>query len=108
MINGENTTIISYKIHNGQGKMLVFPLVHSRNFHAASELPDIRQEPGIDRTVLQSSTKLTLFSDRASYMPQEMKNIEIKPRTGFEPATSSLPRTRYTGLSYRGAKSPLC
>jgi hypothetical protein len=32
----------------------------------------------------------------------------LKPRTGFEPATSSLPRTRYTGLSYRGAKSPLC
>ena len=71
MINGENTTIISYKIHNGQGKMLVFPLVHSRNFHAASELPEIHQEPGIDGTVLQSSTRLTLFSDRASYVPQE-------------------------------------
>jgi predicted glycogen debranching enzyme len=71
MINGENTTIISYKIHNGQGKMLVFPLVHSRNFHAASELPEIRQEPRTDGTVLQSSTKLTLFSDRAGYVPQE-------------------------------------
>jgi hypothetical protein len=42
---------------------------------------------------------------------QENKNKKtslIKPRTGFEPATSSLPRTRYTGLSYRGANSPLC
>lgn len=46
--------------------------------------------------------------EKTSYMSQEMKNIKIKPRTGFEPATSSLPRTRYTGLSYRGAKSPLC
>ena len=71
MINGENTTIISYKIYSGQGRMLVFPLVHSRNFHAASELPEIRQDARTDGTVLQSSTMLTLFSDRASYVPQE-------------------------------------
>ena len=71
MINGENTTIISYKIHSGQGTMRVFPLVHSRNFHAASELPEIHQDAGIDGTVLQSSTRLTLFSDRACYVPQE-------------------------------------
>ncbi len=71
MIHGENTTIISYKIHNGQGTMLVFPLVHSRNFHAASELPTIRQEPQTNGTILQSSTKLTLFSDRARYVPKE-------------------------------------
>ena len=36
------------------------------------------------------------------------RNKNSKPRAGFEPATSSLPRTRYTELSYRGAKSPLC
>ena len=71
MIHGENTTIISYKIHNGQGKMLVFPLVHSRNFHAASELPAIGQEPQTNGTILQSSTRLTLFSDRARYVPKE-------------------------------------
>ncbi len=71
MIHGENTTIISYKIHNGQGRMLVFPLVHSRNFHAASELPAIRQEPRTNGTILESSTRLTLFSDRARYVPKE-------------------------------------
>ncbi len=70
MVNGENTTIISYKIQNGQGRMLVFPLVHSRNFHAASDLPLIRQEPRDCGTILQSSTKLTLFSDRARYVPK--------------------------------------
>ena len=71
MIHGENTTIISYKIHNGQGTMKVFPLVHSRNFHAASELPAIGQEPRTNGTILQSSTRLTLFSDRARYVPEE-------------------------------------
>ena len=70
MIYGENTTIISYKIHNGRGKMLVFPLVHSRNFHAASELPAIRQEPRTNGTILQSNAMLTLFSDSARYVPK--------------------------------------
>lgn len=71
MIHEENTTIISYKIHNGQGTMRVVPLVHSRNFHAATKLPEIRQEPRINGTILQSSARLTLFSDRACYVPQE-------------------------------------
>lgn len=71
MIREENTTIISYKIQNGQGTMRVVPLVHSRNFHAAAKLPQIRQEPRHNGTILQSSTWLSLFSDRARYVPQE-------------------------------------
>jgi predicted glycogen debranching enzyme len=71
MIHEENTTIISYKIRNGQGTMRIVPLVHSRNFHAATKLPQIRQEPRPNGTILQSSSRLTLFSDRAHYVPQE-------------------------------------
>ncbi len=73
MIHGENTTIISYKIRNcqGMGMMRITPLVHSRSFHFASDLPQIHQEPGKNGTILQSSTRLTLLSDRARYTPQE-------------------------------------
>ena len=46
--------------------------------------------------------------EKAGISPDFVLKIGIKPRTGFEPATSSLPRTRYTELSYRGAQSPLC
>ena len=51
--------------------MKVFPLVHNRNFHAASELTAFGQEPRTNGTILQSSTRLTLFSDRARYVPEE-------------------------------------
>lgn len=71
MINGENTTIIGYRISNGHGLMRIFPLVHSRSFHAASDLPQIRQEPQTRGTRLKSSCELTLISDKARYIPQE-------------------------------------
>ena len=76
MIRGENTTIISYKIKNGQGRFAVVPLVHSRSFHSASPLPPMSQEPlgtgTILRPLLRPDIRLTLFSDRAAYVPQEM------------------------------------
>jgi predicted glycogen debranching enzyme len=76
MIHNENTTIISYKIKNGQGTLAIVPLVHSRSFHAASPLPPMRQEPLGAGTIIRSSlrpdVRLTLFSDGAVYVPQEM------------------------------------
>jgi len=68
MIHNENTSIISYKIHNGKGRMRIVPLVHCRSFHAASELPKILQMPQRAGTCLQSSCKLYLLSDRARYV----------------------------------------
>jgi predicted glycogen debranching enzyme len=76
MIHGENTTIISYKIKNGQGTMRLVPLVHSRSFHAASPLPGLSQKPlGAGTTIrsnLSPDIRLTLFSDGPAYVPQEM------------------------------------
>jgi len=71
MVNGENTTIICYRISNGQGLMRIYPLVHSRSFHAASDLPQIRQEPQSRGTRLKSSCNLALISDKARYIPHE-------------------------------------
>ena len=76
MIQGENTTIISYKIKNGQGTMRLVPLVHSRSFHAASPLPGMGQEPLDAGTILRSNLRpdirLTLLSDGPAYISQEM------------------------------------
>ncbi|MCK9440131.1 MAG: glycogen debranching enzyme N-terminal domain-containing protein [Methanothrix sp.] len=76
MIRGENTTIISYKIKNGQGTFAIVPLVHCRCFHAASPLPGMRQETLGAGTILRSSLRpdirLTLLSDGPAYVPQEM------------------------------------
>lgn len=76
MIHGENTTIISYKVRNGQGTMRLVPLVHSRSFHAASPLPGMSQHPLDAGTILRSNLRpdirLTLLSDLANYSPQEM------------------------------------
>ncbi|HUS76412.1 MAG TPA: amylo-alpha-1,6-glucosidase [Methanothrix sp.] len=76
MIHNENTTIISYKIKNGQGTMRIVPLVHCRSFHAASPLPRLSQEPLSAGTILQSNLRpdicLTLLSDGLSYVPQEV------------------------------------
>ncbi len=76
MIQGENTTIISYKIENGQGTMRLVPLVHSRSFHGASPLPGMSQEPLDTGTILRSNLRpdirLTLLSDGPAYAPQEM------------------------------------
>jgi predicted glycogen debranching enzyme len=71
MIHKENTVIISYKICHGEGQMRILPLVHCRSFHAASELPEIRQEPRRAGTCLESSCRLILLSDRARFVPQE-------------------------------------
>ncbi|MEI8002785.1 MAG: glycogen debranching enzyme N-terminal domain-containing protein, partial [Methanothrix sp.] len=75
MIRGENTTIISYKIRNGQGTMRIVPLLHCRSFHAASALPGMSQEPLGAGTIIGSrlrpDIRLTLLSDWAAYVPQE-------------------------------------
>ena len=75
MIRNENTTIISYKIKNGQGTFAIVPLVHSRSFHAASLLPGMSQEPLRAGTILRSrlrpDIRLTLLSDGPAYVPQE-------------------------------------
>jgi predicted glycogen debranching enzyme len=70
MIHGENTVIISYSV-KGEGEMRIVPLVHCRNFHAAANLPEIRQQPQRKGTLLQSDCKLTLLSDSANYVRQE-------------------------------------
>lgn len=76
MIHDESTTIISYKIKNGQGTMRIVPLVHCRSFHAATPLPLMRQEPLRSGTILQSDIRpdihLTLLSDGPSYVPEEL------------------------------------
>ena len=76
MIRGENTTIISYKIRNGQGTFAIVPLLHCRSFHAASALPGMSQEPLGAGTILGSGLhpdiRLTLLSDGPAYVPQEM------------------------------------
>jgi predicted glycogen debranching enzyme len=75
MIRNENTTIISYKIKNGQGTFAIVPLVHSRSFHAAYLLPGMIQESLRAGTILRSrlrpDIRLTLFSDGPAYVPQE-------------------------------------
>ncbi len=77
MIRGENTTIISYRIENGEGLMRLVPLVHSRSFHSASPLPGMSQAPLGAGTALQSGqegrrTSLSLLPDGPAYLPQEM------------------------------------
>jgi len=71
MIHGENTTIISYKIKNGQGHLRIVPLVHSRGFHAASPLPGMSQEPLPGGVVIRSASRpdlsLSLLSDGPAY-----------------------------------------
>lgn len=76
MIRGENTTIIRYRIENWQGNMRLVPLVHCRSFHAAAQLSGMSQELIGAGTILMScihpDIRLTLLSDRAAYVPQEM------------------------------------
>jgi predicted glycogen debranching enzyme len=76
IILGENTTIISYKVKNGQGTMRLVPLVHSRSFHGASPLPGMSQEPLDAGTILRSNLRpeihLTLLSDGPAYIPHEL------------------------------------
>ena len=72
MIHGENTTLISYKISNGEGIMRILPLVHSRSFHRVSDLPKIRQETQSTGTILKATSELSLNSDQARYVAKEM------------------------------------
>lgn len=67
MVHGENTTIIRYRIL-GQGKMRLLPLVHCRNFHAATVLPDIMQELINEGVMLKSNSSFSLLSERAKYV----------------------------------------
>ncbi|HNX39204.1 MAG TPA: amylo-alpha-1,6-glucosidase [Methanothrix sp.] len=71
MIQGENTAIIAYRIKNGQGRMRLTPLVHSRSFHAAAPLPQLRQAASPSGTVIHSDIILSLQSDGLTYVPQE-------------------------------------
>ena len=71
MLQGQNTTIISYRVQ-GDCKIRIHPLVHSRNFHAASNLPEIHQRASNKGTVLRSSCNLFLESDIAEYVTHEL------------------------------------
>jgi len=71
MIYGENTTVISYRIKKGQGRMRLVPLLHSRSFHAASALPPLFQESGERKTIIRSDLMLSILSDEANYVRQE-------------------------------------
>ncbi|MDM7912944.1 MAG: amylo-alpha-1,6-glucosidase, partial [Methanotrichaceae archaeon] len=70
MVYGENTTIIRYRV-NGKGRMRLFPLVHSRNFHAAGKLPTIDQETLKNGVRLKSEASFSLLSDKARYVKKE-------------------------------------
>jgi predicted glycogen debranching enzyme len=78
MIHKENTTIVSYKVHNAHGKMSLVPLVHCRSFHSASDLPSIRQEPGQTGTLLKSAFEFSILSDKARYVPQELTYYNLE------------------------------
>ncbi len=70
MVYGENTTIIRYRVE-GHGRMRLFPLVHSRSFHAAAKLPAIDQEPSKNGVRLKSDASFSLLSDKARYVQKE-------------------------------------
>ncbi|HSD58134.1 MAG TPA: amylo-alpha-1,6-glucosidase [Methanotrichaceae archaeon] len=70
MVYGENTTIIRYRVE-GHGRMRLFPLVHSRNFHAAAKLPATLQEPSKNGVRLKSDSSFSLLSDKARYVQKE-------------------------------------
>lgn len=70
MVHGENTTIISYRVQS-EGRMKILPLVHCRNFHAASGLPEMRQEASEKSTLLKSDCNLLMSSDKAVYTRNE-------------------------------------
>jgi predicted glycogen debranching enzyme len=71
LLQRENTLIISYRTQ-GTGKMRVVPLVHCRSFHAAAELPGMRQQAGEMGTHLCSPCEFYLFSDKAGFVQQEL------------------------------------
>lgn len=70
MIYGENTAVIKYRT-KGRGRMRLLPLVHCRNFHMASRLPAIEQEPIKGGALLKSGCSFSLLSDRAKYAANE-------------------------------------
>lgn len=85
MVYGENTAVIRYNIQgvgrngggknsegkNGECKIRLFPLVHCRNFHAASKLPAFEQKPLKNGTLLKSDCSFSLLSDKARYVRKE-------------------------------------
>jgi len=79
MIHGENTVLVRYRLR-GQGRMRVVPLLHCRSFHAASGLPEIRQEPSSKGTAVLSKCRLTLLSDKARFTAHEdiYRNFEYR------------------------------
>ena len=72
MVQGENTTVVSYRI-DGSGLFKVVPLVNCRSFHVASRSPPMEQsalkiEGGGSGVRLRSECEFTLASDRARYV----------------------------------------
>lgn len=70
MLQGHNTTVISYKVQ-GKGRMRIRSLLHCRNFHVASALPKMQQEESENGTMLRSSSNIFLLSDNAKYTRNE-------------------------------------
>jgi predicted glycogen debranching enzyme len=70
MVYKENTTIIRYSVR-GEGRMRLFPLIHSRNFHAAAKLPAVDQETSTSGVRLKSDSSFSLLSDKARYVKKE-------------------------------------
>jgi len=72
MVQGENTTVVSYRIE-GSGLFKVVPLVNCRSFHLASRSPPMEQsalkmEGGGSGVRLRSECEFTLASDWARYI----------------------------------------
>ncbi|NYT02972.1 MAG: glycogen debranching protein, partial [Methanosarcinales archaeon] len=79
MLPGENSTLVRYCL-GGQGEIAVRPLVHCRNFHSASPLPGFSPEQVEGGVRLHSELSFYILSDRASYMPEELRfyNLEYQ------------------------------
>lgn len=70
MPTGQNATIISYRVQ-GEGRMRINPLVHCRDFHMASALPNMNQQEFEKGTMLMSCSSIFLLSDVARYTRSE-------------------------------------
>lgn len=84
MVQGENTTIVNYRVE-GRGLFRVVPLVNCRSFHVASRSPQMDQvridlEGGGSGVRLQSCCDFALVSDKAGYVREELwyNNLEYE------------------------------
>ncbi|HII07804.1 MAG TPA: glycogen debranching protein [Methanotrichaceae archaeon] len=84
MVQGENTTIVNYRVE-GRGLFRVVPLVNCRSFHVASRAPQMDQVRidlggGGSGVRLQSCCDFALVSDKAGYVKEELwyNNLEYE------------------------------